>query len=141
MMSLCANKGIVIIEFAIITMVLVVLALGVVDTSEAFRIKHVLQSAAREGARVASVTPKSAGDPPLQTNDSRVLAVVDRILQDGRVDLSLRGRSLTAPAGFVVGNPVVVTVNYNYIPLFFGIVLRGTIPMKSSLTMRYEVNT
>lgn len=128
------EQGTVIIEFAVVIALLVALATGIADAGLAFRIKHVLRIASREGARVASVTPG------LQVNDPKVLEnVVDEILTASHVDLARVDRSVgAAPA---TGQPVTVDITYDYQPLFLGlgVGLTGPVVLQSSSTMRYEV--
>lgn len=134
MMRKRGRAGAVLLEFALVIALLVALATGIADAGLAFRIKHVLRIASREGARVASVTPG------LQANDPKVLTdVVDEILTTANIDLARVNRSVeAAPA---TGQPVTVEVTYDYEPLFLGlgVGLTGTVVLRSSSTMRYEV--
>ena len=133
-MRRCGCEGAVILEFALVIALLVALATGIADAGLAFRIKHVLRIASREGARVASVTPG------LQTNDPKVLKnVVDEILKTANINLARVNRSVGAAPG--TGQPVTVNVTYDYQPLFLGlgVGLKGTVVLRSSSTMRYEV--
>ena len=125
-------RGAVLLEFALVIALLVALATGVADAAIAFRIKHVLKIAAREGARLASV------QPDLKPNDPEVLKVVKEILKESNV----KGATATVkPGGPTTGSPVTVEVTYDYDPLFpaIGLRLGGTLKLRSSTTMRYEV--
>ncbi len=131
-MNARGNRGAVLLEFALVAMLLVALATGLADAGIAFRIKHVLKIAAREGARVASVTPG------LQANDPVVLDVVSEILATSNVT----GAAATVnPGGPDTGEPVTVEVTYTYVPLFpaAGLALGGGLELRSATTMRYEV--
>ena len=131
-MNTRGDRGAVLLEFALVIGILVALATGLADAGMAFRIKHVLKIAAREGARVASVTPK------LKPNDPEVLKVVNEILTESNVN----GATATVgPGGPATGSPVTVQVTFDYDPLFpaIGLGLGGTLTLKSSTTMRYEV--
>src|SRR3990167_2584263 len=94
-------RGAVLLEFALVIALLVALATGIADAGIAFRIKHVLKIASREGARVASVTPG------LTANDPAVLSVVEEILKQSNVT----GASATVnPGGPATGDPVAVEI-------------------------------
>ena len=125
-------RGAVLLEFALVIAILVALATGLADAGIAFRIKHVLKVAAREGARLASVQPN------LKPNDPAVLKVVEEILKESDVN----GATATVKPGKpATGDPVAVEVTYDYDPLFpaIGLGLGGTLKLRSSTTMRYEV--
>lgn len=126
-------RGAVLLEFALVIAVLAAVATGISDAGIAFRIKHALKIAAREGARVAAVTPG------LKQDDAGVLKVVEDILRASDVELD-RTTSTVTPGG-PTGSPVTVEVTYEYDPMFpgIGVGLNGTLVLRSSTTMRYEV--
>src|SRR5437762_635218 len=70
------ETGVALIEFAFILPFLFVLTFVVIDLSRAFYLKSMITAAAREGARVAAVTP----DPSGVGRDS-VVARVGKVLQ------------------------------------------------------------
>jgi len=117
------------LEFALVIGLLAALATGVADAGSAFRIKHVLKIASREGARWASVTPG------LKKDDPRVLDRVDEILQESRIS---GAAGAVTPGDPATGDPVTVEVSHEYHPLFPLIGLRGSVQLKSATTMRYE---
>ena len=117
-------------EFALVIAILVALATGVADAGMAFRIKHVLKVAAREGARLASV------QPDLQSNDPVIRKVVEEILKESDVN---GAEMIVETNGPTTGLPVTVKVTYNYNPLFPGLGLSGPLVLQSETTMRYEV--
>ena len=131
-MNTRSDRGAVLLEFALVIALLVALATGIADAGIAFRIKHVLKIAAREGARLASVTPG------LTDKDARVLTVVNEILKESDV----KGAATTVETnGPTTGLPVTVKITYGYVPLFplIGLGLGGPLVLESSTTMRYEV--
>ena len=142
--SSSAYRGVLSVEAALVSILLAGLVMGIVDTSFAFRIKHVLQTAAREGARVATTT---AG---LQPNDpsGKIASVVSQILHEAGVDRN--GSSATSVTKttaadltpFAVNDPVVVRVTHDYRPFFTGVIpgfsatFHGM--LRAASTMRYE---
>ncbi len=149
--STLLSSGSVVIELSVLIALLATFALGIADASEAFRIKHVLQIATREGARLASVTPGLNLDPS-STSANRVRQVINDILTENHVktDPAITTVTITeavggaAPVGvFTAGDPVQISAIYHYTPVFL-----GTIPgwfggafsgdLRSSTTMRYE---
>ena len=134
-------RGAALLEYALVLPMLAFLAVGIADMSAAWRTKHLLTEAAREGARTASVLPN------LQQDDPRVQAVVDDVVQQAGLHPLVYAWSLTFPANpggtALSGNPVTVTVTHaasavsgaGLSPLALGVTLEG------SSTMRYERRT
>lgn len=125
-----SEAGIALIEAAFILPILLVLAMGMLDFGRAFHFKHLLDEAAREGARVAVVTSP------------------DQDLVDNRVNQVLGAGGIT-PTSIVVTGPdtarmVTVTVNANFAFITPGVYqlfhasYGNTLSMRGQSTMRFE---
>jgi len=109
-------------------------AFAVGDAGAAWRVKSAITAAAREGARVASLTPN------LQIDDAAVLqVVVDPILTGAGVELNRTTRSVRFET-LAVGQPVTVEVIHRFEPLLLSLVpaFEDAISLAASSTMRYE---
>ena len=124
------DAGMALIEAAFILPVLLVLAMGMLDFGRAFHFKHLLDEAAREGARVAVVT---SPDPDLVTNR------VNTVCSAGGI----------APTSIVVSGPnaarmVTVTVDATFtfvtpgVYQLFNASFGNTLSMRGQSTMRFE---
>jgi len=124
------DSGMALIEAAFVLPVLLVLAMGMLDFGRAFHFKHLLDEAAREGARVAVVTTP---DPDIVT--SRVNAVL--------------GAGGITPTSVVVAGPdaahmVTVTVDATFtfvtpgVYSLFNASFGNTLSMRGQSTMRFE---
>ncbi len=103
-MSRLRSSGGILVEFSLILPVSVLFFYGVMDFSSAWRVKHALHLAAREGARVASITPRLALDDP------RVIDILDGQLRGVGVDPNRCFRSVQFSAPIKDGDPVTVIV-------------------------------
>ena len=134
-------RGAVIVEVAIGISVVIMLLVMITDASAAWRVKDVLQTAVREGARIAS------GTPGLQIDDASVLGVVDNVAQQSWPDLKtcLALKTCTRTVQFAAplkaGDPVTVQFVFDYQPVIFGVIphQEKSIRLTSSSTMRYEI--
>lgn len=124
------DAGMALIEAAFVLPILLVLAMGMLDFGRAFYFKHLLDEAAREGARVAVVTTP---DPDIVT------ARVDNVLTAGGI----------TPTSVSVTGPdpermVTVTVNATFtfvtpgIYTLFNKSFGNTLAMQGRSTMRFE---
>ncbi len=140
--ALHADAGAVIIEFALVALLLVLLVAGIVDASEAFRIKHVLWVTAREGARAASTTSGllgGGGTSVAETDAPQVYATMDQILNNAHLQVTAaRTRNVSFPNGKGPGQPIQATVTYDYVPIVGIVPSLGPVKLKSASTMRYE---
>ena len=111
-------------------------AVVVADASSAWRIKGVLATAAREGARLSSMTPD------LQPDDANVLEWVDAILEGSGVDVEAEAtmRTVRFTSPLKIGDPVTVEVSHAFQPIVFGLVpaFSDPLPLDASSTMRYS---
>lgn len=71
-----ADDGAALIEFAIVAMVLVMLVVGMMDMGRFIFLRNNLVSAARDGARIGSVTQLTAAD------SARVVSAVKNLIVD-----------------------------------------------------------
>ncbi len=127
------RAGSVIIEFAFVSVLLAILAVTVMDASAAWRMRNVLITAAREGARIASALPN------LQPDDATVLQSVDAILAGGGIDPGTTTRSVRFTSPLQPGDPVTVEVSRVFQPVVVGLVpaFADLIRLQSASTMRY----
>lgn len=125
-----SDAGVALIEAAFVLPILLVLAMGMLDFGRAFYFKHLLDEAAREGARVAVVTTP---DPDIVTT---------------RVDDVLSAGGITPTSVTIVGpdaaRMVTVTVNATFtfvtpgIYSLFNKSFGNTLAMRGQSTMRFE---
>ncbi|MDH7485240.1 MAG: TadE/TadG family type IV pilus assembly protein [Anaerolineae bacterium] len=116
------ERGQDLVELALLLPLLLIMMVIVLDMGRAFNTYMVLTNAAREGARQGSITP---------TQVTAITEAVHQVtrnagLPDGQVTVSV------ASAGS--GNPVRVTVQYNF-PLFSGLLPFSQIPMSVAVEM------
>ena len=135
-------RGASLLEFALVFPLLALLAVGIADLSASWRLKQVVTQAAREGARVASVTPS------LQNNDARVVRIVDDVVQRGGVPLGqytrfVRFASRGAGQPIQPGDAVTVTVIHRGLAVSETALspLWPTFQIQGESTMRYEMRT
>ena len=134
-------RGTVVVEVAVGISLVIMLLVMITDASAAWRVKNVLQTAVREGARIAS------GTPGLKLDDPGVLAVVDDVAQQSWPDLKtcLALKTCTRTVRFAAplnaGDPVTVQFVFDYTPVIFGMIphQEQSIHLTSSSTMRYEI--
>ncbi len=127
-------QGSALIEWALLMGVLVIMATAMVDASNAWRTKHVLNAAAREGARMAATLSG------LVPNDAQVLSVVDSLLATAGIPVAGITRTVQFALPVAVGTPVTVSIQLNYQPVVTGLLpesFGGIIPLQASVTMRY----
>jgi len=111
------NKGQAIIEFVFISVLVVVILYGIVDLVRLGVIKHVLDSACREGVRTAATIPNLATDNPI------VISRVNKVLMDSNMmskmglntpEIIIENNKTTAEKGDII----VVTVSGDYMNMF-----------------------
>ena len=74
-----AYRGQAIVELILVLLVLVIILYGIVDLVRIGVIKHTLDSACREGARVASTVPNLHSDNPI------VISRVNKVIMDANL--------------------------------------------------------
>ena len=125
-------RGSLMVEWAISAALLLMVVTAMADASAAWRTKHILVAAAREGARVAATTTD------LQVDDAQILSVVDQVLTASGVNGATRTVQFAMPAA--PGTPVTVNVQVAYRPIVTGLLPASfgvAIPLQAASTMRY----
>jgi len=110
-------QGQAIIEFVLVITILVIILYGIVDLVRLGVIKHVLDSACREGARVASTVPNLQSDNPI------VISRVNKVLMDSNM---INKIALNTPVITIESNKssadkgdiIVVSVSGDYVNIF-----------------------
>lgn len=120
------QKGQSLVEFALLLPILVIIVFSAVEFGRLWMTMNVLTGAAREGARVASVTAPNAA--LVQNAANNVLSAVN-----------ISGATVTV-VGPDAANAVTVTVRINYSVLTGTIVpgLTGSFQLTRSASMRWE---
>jgi len=123
------ERGNAVIEFALVLPILLLVVFGITEFGRAFLTLNILNTAAREGARLAVVTA-----PDVDAVRTRVTQVL------GAARIVPTAINVVGPAANDPARRVTVTVNANF-NVVTGRVLgtfRGTIPLTASTTMRHE---
>jgi len=130
-MKLDNDKGAALVELAIILPLLFLIVFGICEFGWAMYVKNTLGNAAREGARLAAVTPK-----PITAKDQRIVDCVEKRLtfSYGASDLDIT----TTPPG-ATGDPVTVTVTLKYHSFTQFIPGLDNTNFVGEATMRYEL--
>lgn len=139
-----SEKGANLVEMAFVSIFLLLLVAGIADLGRAFNNYIIITNAAREGARFAARMPCNAGSAA--GLKSAIEAAVIREAVNSGIDLS--DGALTAiaispdpaagcPTG---GNPIAVTVTYDFATILGGILGRAELPLSSTTTMLFFGN-
>ena len=129
MARLGGNAGNAVIEFALVFPLLLLVVFGISEFGRALRTIQALNSAAREGARLAAVTAPDQG---------AVTARVNEVLAAAQVTSS--GMTVEGPLGSVPEQTVRVTVTSDF-EVLSGTILEtfaGTITFQGVSVMRHE---
>lgn len=108
-----AERGSVVTEFALVLPVLLFILLGIVEYGIAFNRAQAVEAAAREGARLASLSTTTPGDVTTRVNDALVGIPLDNPVNVGIAPGGCAGRE---------GQTVTVTVTTDHnvtIPMLF----------------------
>ena len=126
-----SEAGQALVEFALVLPVLLVLLLGIMDIGKAINYWLDENHLASTGARWAAVNKNPGPGGTLQQS-----------IQQGGDTAALRTANvcISFPNGATVGQPVTVTMRYNYtwLPFLSSQVGLTTIPIKATATMRLE---
>jgi Flp pilus assembly protein TadG len=123
------NAGNAVIEFALVFPLLLLVVFGISEFGRALRTVQALNSAAREGARLAAVTAPDQG---------AVTARVNEVLAAAQVTSS--GLTVEGPSGPGLEQTVTVTVTSDF-EVLSGTILEtfaGTITLQGVSVMRHE---
>ena len=101
-----SSEGAAVVEFTLVTVVLVVLFLAILQLALALHVRNTLVAAAAEGARYAANADRSGGDGAARARDIAAEALGDRFADDIRV-----------AEAFVDGVPTVVVEIRATLPL------------------------
>jgi Flp pilus assembly protein TadG len=120
----CHGQGLV--EFALVLMLLVLIAFGVLDLGRVFFSLITITNAAREGARYGMIYPSD-------TSGIENAAIAEA--QSSGVTLTTANVSRTCPGGSCTsGQPIRVTVTYNF-SLFMGWIITNPIQLTRYVEM------
>ncbi|MFX1684387.1 pilus assembly protein [Paraburkholderia sp. A2RI-6] len=138
------QKGVAAVEFALVLPVLLLILFGIVELSVALYDKAVITNASREGARAGAVLSASS---PAQVK-SYVQGVVTNYTSNYLLTFGQQNTpavpSLPSPTNgtnYAFGDPISVTVNYQYNGLGLGQMLSaitGPITLSATTVMRHE---
>jgi Flp pilus assembly protein TadG len=96
------NRGSQIVEFALSVPLLVLFVIGIYDFSNAVSLKHKLNTAAREGARVAAADPATDLGAALPVSVSDAYQAVDNYLLSEKInDCGLASAAAPTPTNLV----------------------------------------
>ena len=123
------SRGNAVVEMALVLPILLLLVFGITEFGRAWMTMNILQTASREGARLAVVTgPDEAG----------VIARVTAVCNAAAIeptDVSVDGPDIDDPERKVT---VVVTADFNVVTGRVLDTFQGTIPLSAQTTMRHE---
>lgn len=127
------DRGNAVIEFALLLPILLLLVFGITEFGRAWMTVNVLNTATREGARLAVVTGPDEAEVIDRVNDvCNAAAITTTSVTVSAVDPVDRRVTVSATTDFQVIPP-------NGIFSFFGASsFGGTIPLAASTTMRHE---
>jgi Flp pilus assembly protein TadG len=138
------DRGSSLIEFALISVMFIILLAGVVEMGRMVLVYTTIANAARAGARYAivhgadqTVSPSGPGNPCTCTN---VKTVVKNFASAGLVNTSALTITVSYPNGDnKAGSPVTVKVMYPYDPFvhYFGTLLNKTLGSTSEGIITY----
>jgi Flp pilus assembly protein TadG len=117
-----------VIEFALVLPILLLVLFGITEFGRAIMVTNILNTASREGARLAAVS--AVGDTIVEHRVKEVLAAAN-----------LKGATVDPPSYDLNQKTVIVTVRYNFKVLSGGILdFLGprTWALKGTTVMRYE---
>jgi hypothetical protein len=142
------DRGVALVEFAIILPAFLLILLGVMDFGKVFNYWQSATQAASTGARAAAVdrwpTSCSAGDPPAPTSPCTLQAWVRSQLKTRELydDAHVCVRFPDTGGATAPGNRIQVLVQVPYgIPLVNAFAKGAAVRLKSSATMRIEVDS
>jgi Flp pilus assembly protein TadG len=135
--TLVDERGVALVEFALVLPLLLLIVLGIVDFGRAFGYKNQETHLANEAARYAAVNSCVACDTAGKT--------INQFVKDDATPSELRNGLVLSiaftdppPKNHCIGSPVKVTINYTY--KFFGFLHLVPVTVGGSSTMRLEKN-
>ena len=131
------QRGTSTLEFIVVLPILLLVFFAIMELSRAYLTVHITTTAAREGARVASVTPPDAGG---NFDTALALARINNILDEANITPDAGGINVTCNAApCVTGNQVTATVQVTFttvMPIILPIL--GALAINRTTIMRYE---
>lgn len=123
--SRCAAAGQSVVEFALLLPLLLLLVIGVVDLGRVYFSYITVTNAAREGARYGAARPTETSQ------------IINRAINEAQGSgVILTNVSVSCPNGSCTqGNPIQVTVSYNFQLITAYLFGGGTIPLQASVQM------
>jgi Flp pilus assembly protein TadG len=119
------QRGQAIAEMGIVVLLFVVLTLGIIDFGRMLMVLNVITHAARDGARLAALTPDSQwtgtslGGTPLTTIRDRMRVQMATVLSDGDADSLANSATVTrTQSGSAVGEEAQVVIT-GEVPFLF----------------------
>jgi Flp pilus assembly protein TadG len=138
------EEGANLVEMALVSLFLLVLAAGTIDFGGAFHDYIMIRNAAREGARLAARLPCKAGDGDLATAiKAAVLRETDTGLmgQNSLQDTDVEIDPDPVDDGCAVpGEPIRVTVTYDYPTAMGGLLGVGPLQLRAQASMAFFGN-
>ena len=123
------RRGNAVVEFALILPILLAVVFGITEFGRAWLTVNVMNTAVREGARLAVVT-----GPDVSAVKSRVTAVLTAAKVTAKT-ITVTGPDSADPERKVT---VSVTSDFKVLPGKILGTFKGTIPLQASTTMRHE---
>jgi Flp pilus assembly protein TadG len=130
-----SQRGQNLVEFTLVLMILVMIAIGALDLGRIFHTVITITNSSREGARYLTLHPDDTGTSFTGTKNAAV-----REAQGSMVNLTPSNVSVTYCRqmdlfeGCDSGFPVRVTVSYNF-ELISGLLFSGSVPLTRSTQM------
>jgi len=123
-----ASSGQALAEMGLVVLLLITMLFGIIEFGRMLMLTNMVVHAARDGARIAAVTPGSAPYTDAETH-------VTQLLQSTGGNLSVTSSNDSDPVSGV--NTVTMTVTGN-IPYLFGFFGSGALQVDRSVTFRQE---
>jgi Flp pilus assembly protein TadG len=102
------------VEFVLVSVIVLILTMGLADIGRMYYTFLALQTAAGEGVSYAQVYPSCATSAHCTNPDNVTYRVQNSAPRAGLVDWTNTTVSVDAPHGSDAGQPIDVTVNYEY---------------------------
>ena len=122
------TRGVALVEFALILPIVLILLGGLFDVGRGFSRAGVILNAAREGARYGIANSKAI------SRDEQIKTRVIEEASQSNIQIDPDKVSILTPSGAVSGQPLTVSVAYQYQPLMSGVLgVRTTINKQSTM--------
>lgn len=142
------QKGTEVLEFAIVSSLLLILVFGIIDFGILLYDKAVITNASREGARAGIVqryqinntTPPTSTYDPLDEDEIRTVVntyVTNNLITFGGTNTATTSVNPADASGASSGDPRTVTVSYTY-SFLAGIIAGPSIDLSATTIMRME---